>query len=88
MRDINHMTDRSCTAQSRKSDTLPIITEEELQGIAEDIHAVSSRVAQEVFLQRRSEIFRAIQEITGTDYSAQIPAVRKGRPSKRTHQQK
>jgi len=62
--------------------SLPIITEDELRRVAADINSTAAKVAQEVYLQRRRLIFQVLQDQTGIDYSEQIPAVRKGRPSK------
>jgi hypothetical protein len=54
----------------------------EIQKIAEEIHVVSSKIAQEAFLERRNLILEEITKLTGQDYTHVIPAVRKGRPSK------
>lgn len=60
-----------------------VFKESDLSRISEDINTAASRVAQDVFLSRRSLILQAVNSLTGQDYTEQIPAVRKGRPAKK-----
>jgi hypothetical protein len=59
------------------------VTEEDMTKIAEEIHLVSTKLAQEIYLTRRATIIQTIQDETGVDLSAHIPTVRKGRPTKK-----
>ena len=60
-----------------------MITDLDLEKLAEDIQSCASKVAQEVFLERRKVILKEIYELTGKDFTEIIPTIKKGRPKKK-----
>lgn len=65
-----------------------MISEADLRKISEDIRSSSTRLAQEVYLQRRSAILQEVETLTGIDYGRQIPTIKKGRPNKNVQKKK